>query len=43
MQKLLFKPEEFTSEFRKKSDYNTIIKYIEKRNANDKKIRLRCL
>ena len=43
MQKLLSEPEELTGEFRKESDYDIAIKYIEKENADDERIRLRCL
>jgi hypothetical protein len=38
MQKLLSKPKELTSEFKEENDYETIIKYIEKKNTDDTRI-----
>jgi len=43
MQIFLSKSKEFINEFREESDYETIIKYIEKENTNDVRVRLRRL
>ncbi|KAM3064611.1 hypothetical protein ACMFMF_011901, partial [Clarireedia jacksonii] len=43
MQKLLSEPEELTSEFREESDYEMVIKHIEKEKADDARMQLRCL
>jgi hypothetical protein len=43
MQRLLSEPKELTGEFREESHYETVIKHIEKENADDARIRLRRL
>jgi hypothetical protein len=43
MQRLLSKPKELIGEFREESDYETAIKHIKKENADNARIRLRCL
>lgn len=43
MQKLLSEPKELTGEFKEESDYETVIKHIEKGNADDTRMQLRRL